>query len=102
MITSQGMSTTAASGGAARRGGGVDEPAPTSRRPTSVVVVGAGVAGLGAARALRDFGVPVVVVEARDRVGGRVWTDRGGDLGAHWIRGTEGKPVTRLARLHGL
>lgn len=94
--------STAPSGGAVRRAGGVDEPAPTSRRPTSVVVVGAGVAGLGAARALHDLGVSVVVVEGRDRVGGRVWTDRGVDLGAHWIHGTEGNPVTRLARLHGL
>jgi len=94
--------TTSPSEGEVRRGGSADEPAPTSRRPTSVVVVGAGVAGLGAASALRDLGVPVVVVEGRDRVGGRVWTDRGVDLGAHWIHGTEGNPVTRLARLQGL
>ncbi len=73
-----------------------------SRRPTSVVVVGAGLAGLGAARALGDLGISVVVVEGRDRVGGRVWTEGGVDLGAHWIHGTEGNPVTRLARLHGL
>lgn len=42
---------------------------------TSVIVIGAGVAGLAAARRLRDAGVEVLVLEARDRIGGRVWTD---------------------------
>ena len=41
---------------------------------TRVVVVGAGFAGLAAADALRRAGVDVVVLEARDRVGGRVWS----------------------------
>ncbi|HXV32438.1 MAG TPA: NAD(P)/FAD-dependent oxidoreductase [Gaiellaceae bacterium] len=39
-----------------------------------VVVIGAGLAGLAAADALRREGADVVVVEARDRVGGRVWS----------------------------
>ena len=39
-----------------------------------VVVIGAGAAGLAAARALVDAGVSVRVVEARERVGGRIWT----------------------------
>jgi monoamine oxidase len=41
-----------------------------------VVVVGAGFAGLAAADSLRDAGAEVVVLEALDRVGGRVWSDR--------------------------
>jgi monoamine oxidase len=71
-------------------------------RPSRVVVVGAGVAGLGAARALDDAGVGVVVVEGRARVGGRVWTEAGADLGAHWIHGTEGNPFAGLAHRQGL
>lgn len=45
----------------------------------SVVVLGAGIAGLVAAYELKRAGYQVTVLEARDRVGGRVWTVRGGD-----------------------
>jgi len=67
-------------------------------RPRRVIVVGAGLAGLAAARTLTDHGVEVIVLEARDRIGGRVWTRDGVDFGAHWIHGTEGNPLTNLAR----
>jgi monoamine oxidase len=73
-----------------------------SRRPSRVIVIGAGVAGLAAASALRAQYVEVVVVEARERVGGRVWTVDGIDLGAHWIHGTEGNPVTTFTRERNL
>ena len=52
-----------------------------------VIVIGAGFAGLAAATDLADHGVDVRVLEARDRVGGRVWSDRMG--GAVIERGAE-------------
>jgi monoamine oxidase len=65
------------------------------------IVVGAGVAGLTAARLLAQAGRRVVLVEARDRVGGRVWTDRSDglvtDLGASWIHGITANPVAAAA-----
>ena len=52
------------------------------------VVIGAGCAGLTAADALAEAGIEVTVLEARDRVGGRVWSDRAGN-GALIERGAE-------------
>ena len=67
-----------------------------------VLVLGAGMAGLGAARLLHDKGVQVTVIEARDRIGGRthtshLWPDLPVDLGASWIHGVAGNPLTTLA-----
>jgi monoamine oxidase len=55
-----------------------------------IIIIGAGVAGLAAGRALRDAGRPALIVEARERVGGRVSTDRTHgpvELGAEFIHG---------------
>jgi monoamine oxidase/CRP-like cAMP-binding protein len=67
-----------------------------------VIVIGAGLAGLSAARALAERGIEVIVVEGRDRIGGRAHTVDGVDHGAHWIHGTEGNPLTNLARELGV
>ena len=70
-----------------------------------VVVIGAGMAGLAAARQLADAGVDVTVLEARERIGGRMWTDTSLgmpiDLGAAWIHGTKGNPLVALANQAG-
>ncbi|MEY4984936.1 MAG: hypothetical protein RIR62_3202, partial [Pseudomonadota bacterium] len=71
-----------------------------------VVVVGAGIAGLTVASELAAGGRAVVVLEARDRIGGRIFTSRAWpdlpvDMGASWIHGVTGNPVTALARAAG-
>lgn len=66
------------------------------------IVVGAGMSGVTAARLLADAGRRVLVLEGRDRIGGRMRTDRSSgfpvDLGASWIHGIEDSPLWDLAR----
>lgn len=66
-----------------------------------IAVVGAGIAGLAAARELTDAGYSVTVIEGRERIGGRIATDsRFGvpvELGAGWIHGDRGNPLIELA-----
>lgn len=93
-------------GGAAAIAAGCGAETGMGARRKKVVVVGAGMAGLGAARVLREAGCRVVVIEARDRVGGRVHTvEKFGtrvDLGASWIHDSRGNPLTEVARKAGL
>jgi len=67
-------------------------------KPERVIVVGAGMAGLVAARLLHDSGFVVTVLEARGRLGGRTWTDDSLgaplDLGGSWVHGVDGNPLT--------
>ncbi len=63
-------------------------------------------AGLVAARILNDTGFEVRVLEARDRLGGRIWTvtdlGRPVDLGASWIHGVRGNPLTKWCKHLGI
>ncbi|MEN9230398.1 MAG: FAD-dependent oxidoreductase [Thermostichus sp. DG02_5_bins_236] len=73
-----------------------------SQKPT-VLILGAGLAGLAAAKALTQVGYSVQVLEARERIGGRTWTsqtwaDAPVDMGASWIHGLDGNPLTTLAQ----
>ncbi|GLK66385.1 flavin monoamine oxidase family protein [Hansschlegelia plantiphila] len=71
-----------------------------------VAVIGAGAAGIGAARRLHDAGVDVLLIEARDRIGGRSWTvsdpiGGGLDLGCGWLHSGDRNPWTTLAEEDG-
>lgn len=73
---------------------------------TDILVIGAGAAGLAAARAALAGGARVQVLEARGRAGGRALTDASlgppFDLGATWLHWAERNPLAGLARAHGI
>ncbi|HAZ45876.1 MAG TPA: monoamine oxidase [Cyanobacteria bacterium UBA11369] len=74
----------------------------TQSNRVRVLVIGAGIAGLAAARELKSHGFEVTVLEGRDRIGGRIHTERklgvALDLGAQWIHGINRNPIGQLAR----
>lgn len=85
--------------------GGDDEPVTPNGK--SVVIVGAGISGLAAAKKLKSKGFAVTVLEAQDKVGGRLRTNRNingiaFDEGASWIHGINGNPITTLAKEAGM
>src|SRR5262245_49161445 len=74
-------------------------PLPSS---VDVAVIGAGAAGLGAANALRDSGLSFIVMEARDRVGGRGYTimaapDITFDVGCGWLHSADKNSFVGIA-----
>jgi monoamine oxidase len=76
-------------------------------READIVVIGAGAAGVAAARRIVAAGRKVIVVEAASQVGGRCITDSSTfdvpfDRGARWIHNPETNPMIRLGRAAGL
>ena len=86
--------------------GRTDVPSGVAGPVERVVVVGAGIAGLTVANALTHAGVECVVLEARDRIGGRLHTvNLAGspvDLGGSWIHMPIGNPMSAFARQVGV
>ena len=76
-------------------------------READIVVIGAGAAGIAAARRVQAANRKVIVVEADSRLGGRCWTDSATfdvpfDRGARWLHNPETNPMIKLARSAGL
>ncbi|VXD20438.1 FAD-dependent oxidoreductase [Planktothrix paucivesiculata] len=67
----------------------------------NIIIIGAGIAGIAAAKTLKSQGFKVTILEARDRIGGRIYTDKTlgfpVDLGASWIHGIQNNPIGKLA-----
>jgi monoamine oxidase len=79
------------------------EPPSSSPSTKRVIIIGAGASGLAAARQMQSFGHEVVVLEGRDRVGGRAHTMRNKfsapvDLGASIMTGLYGSPLNVLSK----
>lgn len=70
-----------------------------------IAIIGAGAAGIGAARRLAGRGLSVVMLEAHSRPGGRAWTHSAGDmrldLGCGWLHSADRNPWTRIAEEAG-
>lgn len=67
-----------------------------------VVVIGAGAAGIGAGRALAKAGIPFLIIEAKDRIGGRSFSDTASlghvwDHGCHWFHSADKNILRKLA-----
>jgi monoamine oxidase len=71
-----------------------------------VVIIGAGAAGIAAGRKLEDAGIDVLLVEARERLGGRAWTVDAVsgaplDLGCGWLHSADRNPWREIAEAQG-
>ena len=85
---------------ACQKGDGNNQNAKT------VIIIGAGISGLSAAKRLNETGVNIIILEAQDKIGGRLRTNRSlgfeFDEGAGWIHGMDGNPISTLAQQAGM
>src|SRR3978361_912727 len=87
----------------ASRNDGDKMPAMSLPSSVDVAIIGAGAAGLGAAHALENSGLSVIVLEARDRVGGRAHTILAApgivfDLGCGWLHSANKNSFVEIAK----
>jgi len=81
--------------------------APTDfSKSHDLIVVGAGAAGLAAAARARELGLSTLLLEAKDRIGGRCFTDTSSlglpwDQGAHWMHQARSNPLVAAAQRLG-
>lgn len=78
----------------------------SSQAPVDVIIIGAGLSGLQTAVSLHDGGLSILILEARDRIGGKTLSrdfDGGvSDMGAAWINSTNQSKMYALAKRFGL
>lgn len=71
-------------------------------KPYDVIIIGGGVSGLTAASKLQQKNYNVLVLEARNRIGGRVWSvspwGAALDMGASWVHGIKNNPLTNIIK----
>lgn len=73
-----------------------------NKQSADIIVIGAGMSGIMATKTAQDAGKSVICLEGRERIGGRTHTDRSlgisADLGAAWVHGPIGNPLTPYLR----
>lgn len=81
-------------------------PCSWAKHSYDTIIIGGGVSGLTAAKQLHQAHQDVLIIEAKDRLGGRVHTDYNWgfaiDLGATWIHGIERNPLIPLLNQHAI
>src|SRR2546423_705388 len=92
-----------ASAGAAAGLGTVPAVAQAGTSPPEVLIIGAGMGGTSTSYFLRKLGISSLVLEGRDRIGGRLWSSKRWpdailDLGGAWVHDSLNSPLTALVK----
>ena len=99
-------SRSSSSSSSGKKSDNLNDAVPRKALGKQVLVIGAGISGVGAAKKLQEHGFQVTVLESQDRIGGRLKTNRdfgfAFDEGASWIHGVDGNPIIQLAKDAGL